>query len=120
VRDESRHFFFYYRQALLRLQNRRAARIARILVDRFWAPVGSGVQPTSETRFLAAYLFDGDDGRVAARRVDEHIRRLPGFGDVALLEAWIDRELPRAPEARAYAFPAGSATSIRSSSAVTA
>ncbi len=117
VRDESRHFFFYYRQAALRLRNRRAARIARILVDRFWAPVGSGVQPASETRFLAAYLFDGDDGRIAARRVDEHIRRLPGFGDVALLEAWIDR--PRAPETGAYAFPAGSATSIRSSSALT-
>ena len=45
VRDESRHFFFYYRQAELRLRRPAAARIARFLVDRFWAPVGSGVQP---------------------------------------------------------------------------
>jgi rubrerythrin len=99
VRDESRHFFFYYRQAALRLRSPRAAQVARFLVDRFWAPVGTGVQPKAETRFLAGYLFSGADGREAARKVDEHMRRLPGFADVALLEAWIDRELPgtRAP-----------------------
>ena len=43
--DESRHFFFYYRQAEIRLGRPGAARVARFLVDRFWAPVGSGVQP---------------------------------------------------------------------------
>jgi hypothetical protein len=92
IRDESRHFFFYFRQAALRLRNPRAARVTRWLVDRFWAPVGSGVAPACETRFLAAYLFAGPDGRGAARKVDERIRRLPGFTGAALLEAWIDRE----------------------------
>jgi rubrerythrin len=92
VRDESRHFLFYFRQAERRLHAPRTARVSRFLVDRFWAPVGSGVQPASETRFLARYLFSGAEGRSAARRVDEQIRRLPGFADVALLEAWIDRE----------------------------
>src|SRR6476660_3664720 len=70
VLDESRHFFFYYRQAEMRMQGRAAARIARILVDRFWAPVGSGVQPDDELRFLATYLFAGPEGRAAARKVD--------------------------------------------------
>ena len=92
IRDESRHFFFYFRQAALRLRNARAAGVTRWLVDRFWAPVGSGVAPECETRFLAAYLFAGPDGRAAARKVDERIRRLPGFAGAALLEAWIDRE----------------------------
>ena len=93
VIDESRHFFFYYRQAELRMRGRAAARVARLLVDRFWAPVGSGVQPDAELRFLATYLFAGPEGRAAARKVDDTIRRLPGFENVQLLEAWMDRHL---------------------------
>ena len=91
IRDESRHFFFYYRQADQRLRRPGAARVARLLVDRFWAPVGSGVQPEGELQFMARYLFAGGDGRAAARRVDDTIRRLPGFATVALLESWMDR-----------------------------
>jgi hypothetical protein len=96
VLDESRHFFFYYRQAEIRMQRRAVARTARFLVDRFWAPVGSGVQPDAELRFLATYLFKGSDGRAAARKVDETIRRLPGFETAQLLEAWMDRHIPHA------------------------
>jgi hypothetical protein len=88
--DESRHFFFYYRQAEERLRRPGAARVSRLIVDRFWAPVGSGEQAREELRFLAGYLFSGDEGRAAARKIDETIRRLPGFGTVRLVEAWID------------------------------
>ena len=89
--DESRHFFFYYRQAEIRLRRPTVARVARRLVDTFWAPVGSGVQPRGELEFMATYLFAGADGLAAARRVDETIRRLPSFGTVQLLEAWMNR-----------------------------
>jgi hypothetical protein len=91
TRDESRHFFFYYRQAEARLQRPAVARVARFLVDRFWAPVGSGVQPPSELRFMASYLFSDARGRAAAHKADETIRRLPGFATVGLLESWLDR-----------------------------
>jgi hypothetical protein len=91
VLDEARHFFFYYRQAEIRLGRPGAARVARFLVDHFWAPVGSGVQPRKELCFLARYLFAGPEGRAAARKVDGTIRRLPGFQVVRLLEAWVDR-----------------------------
>jgi hypothetical protein len=91
TRDESRHFFFYYRQAELRLRRPAVARVARLLVDRFWAPVGSGVQPQRELRFLARYLFSDEQGRAAARRADETIRKLPGFTTVRLLGSWLDR-----------------------------
>jgi hypothetical protein len=96
MRDESRHFSFYFRQAERRLKRPGAARVARFLVDHFWAPVGTGVQPPAETRFLAAYLFSGAAGLEAARTVDDTIRRLPGFSDVHLLEAWIARQVTSA------------------------
>jgi len=123
IRDESRHFFFYYRQAALRLRKPHAARVARFLVERFWGPVGTGVQPASETRFLASYLFSGVEGGAAARRVDDRIRQLPGFDGIPLLEAWIERtersDGQARRRARRYAEPAGSAFSISSSSALT-
>jgi hypothetical protein len=93
IRDESRHFLFYYEQAKHRLADPRTRRIARGLVSRFWAPVGSGVRPDAEVRFVAAHLLSGPDGRAAARRVDETIRRLPGFEQVPLLEAWLERAI---------------------------
>jgi len=93
MRDESRHFFFYYRQAETRLVRPGAARVARLLVDRFWAPVGSGVGRPGELELMAGYLFAGDEGRAAARKVDDTIRRLPGFATVRLLEAWMDRHV---------------------------
>ncbi len=92
MRDESRHFGFYFEQAERRLAaSATARRVTRVLVDRFWDPVGAGVQPDAETRFLAAYLFSGPDGRAAAHSIDRTIRRLPGFADVPLLDAWIER-----------------------------
>jgi hypothetical protein len=93
ARDESRHFFFYYRQADTRLKRPAVARVARLLVDRFWAPVGSGVAAPPELLFMAEYLFAGEEGRQAARKVDETIRKLPGFADVKLLESWMDRHV---------------------------
>ena len=91
MRDESRHFGFYFDQARRRLQHPQAARLTRFLVEHFWAPVGTAVQPAAETRFLATYLFGDTDGRAAARRGDATIRSLPGFAHLPLLEAWIDR-----------------------------
>src|SRR5688572_9044955 len=80
--DESRHFYFYFKQAERRLQHPGAARVTRALIERFWAPVGSGVQPASETRFLARYLFGGQDGLAAARKIDATIRDLPGLAGI--------------------------------------
>lgn len=94
--DESRHFYFYFKQAERRLHRPSAARLTRALIERFWAPVGSGVQPASETRFLARYLFSGADGIAAVRKIDATIRDLPGLAGMRLLEAWIGRAAPEA------------------------
>ncbi len=99
MRDEARHFAFYYHQAEERLARPGARRVARFLIDHFWAPVGSGVQPDPEVRFLATHLFSGPDGRAAARRVDGTIRRLPGFEGAQLIEAFVARALETHPPA---------------------
>ena len=66
---------------------------SRELVDRFWAPVGSGVGPQPDLKFMARYLFAGAEGRAAARKVDDTIRKLAGFERAQLLEAWMDRHV---------------------------
>jgi len=111
MRDESRHFSVYFHQAERRLRRPRTARLARLVVERFWAPVGAGVQPDEELRFLAGYLLTGPDGRAAARKIDATIRTLPGFGGVELLEAWMERNRARGSAAahrpRAVVEPEG-------------
>src|SRR5262250_586993 len=89
--DESRHSFFYYRQAERRMQRRAPARVARLIADRFCAPAGSGDQPNAGWIFMARYLFGDDEGQAAARRVGDTMRRLPGVDGVGLLEAWMNR-----------------------------
>jgi hypothetical protein len=94
ARDEARHFSFYFEEARRRLAAPRTQRLARRLVARFWAPVGSGVEPEHELRFVVAHLFGDAEGRAAARRIDETIRGLPGMADLPLVEAWLEREAP--------------------------
>jgi hypothetical protein len=111
MRDESRHFGFYFEQAERRLAaSATARRVTRTLVERFWDPVGAGVQPVAETRFLATYLFSGCEGRAAARTIDRTIHRLPGFDGVALMEAWIDRNCPVETHVEAAAIGASHAS----------
>ncbi len=91
MRDESRHFAFYYAQAERRLAKPSAARLTRFLLERAWAPVGTGVQPDAEVAFLTGYLFGGEEGLAAARSVDERISRLPGMEGLGLLTAAVRR-----------------------------
>ncbi|HXX90152.1 MAG TPA: ferritin-like domain-containing protein [Acidimicrobiales bacterium] len=87
MRQEGRHIDFYGAQAKRRLAESPAARrLTRYALRRFWAPVGSGVMPETEVRFLARYLFDDDAGMTAAQRVDRQIDRLPGLEGLHLLE----------------------------------
>jgi len=91
VRDESRHFAFYYGQAEQRLAaSATARRVVRALIERFWAPVGFAVRG-DDLRTLADYLFSGRDGRSAIQRIDRTIQRLPGFAAAPLVEAWLTR-----------------------------
>jgi len=86
MKQEGRHIDFYASQARSRLADSRAAqRITRWALRRFWAPVGSGVMPEPEVRFLSDYLFSGEEGRAMAERIDRRIDRLPGLEGLGLL-----------------------------------
>ena len=62
IRDESRHFAFYYAQAKERLQRPAAARLTRFLLEHCWSMVGSKVRPLAEASFITRYLFSGEAG----------------------------------------------------------
>ena len=88
MRQEGRHIDFYASQAERRLAaNRRAQRLTRWALRRFWSPVGSGVMPPAETNHLARHLMGGHDGLAAARRIDRRVDLLPGLAGLALLES---------------------------------
>jgi rubrerythrin len=88
MKQEGRHLDFYETRAKSRLEgNRKAQRLARFALKRFWAPVGSGVVPDSEVALMATYLFGDEEGLEVARRVDRKFARIPGLEGLELLES---------------------------------
>lgn len=91
MKQEGRHIDFYASQAERRLDGRRRAqRLVRLALRRFWRPVGTGVMPASETAFLVRHLFGDDIGRESAQRIDRRIDRLPGQAGLHLIEGALD------------------------------
>lgn len=98
MRDESRHFSFYYHKANERLARSAKARaVTAQLVKRFWKPVGAGIMPDSELDFLIRHMFEGEQGWREVLHVDDTIARLPGMRDFSGLSRWVAASLKRAP-----------------------
>ncbi len=86
MRQEGRHIDFYSSEARRRLAHDMGAqRLARQALRYLWKPVGSGVMPAGEVRFLGAHLFSGPDGMAMARRIDRRVDGLPGLAGLHLL-----------------------------------
>jgi rubrerythrin len=81
AREESAHGKFYASIARLRLERSPfARRLARSVIERFWAPVGAGTKPPNEIDYCLTILFGGETGvRFFDDQVTRRIRRLPGF-----------------------------------------
>jgi hypothetical protein len=104
IKDERRHFSFYFNQARLRLQPRAARIMTSLIVRNFWTPVGSPVRGDADARRICGYLFGDEQG---PRRLAEHdsmIARLPGLG-------WFDM-------ASRYCFGAPAASPLSSSALI--
>ncbi len=86
MRQEGRHIDFYSTQARQRLaDSARARHLVRFALQRFWHPVGAGVMPAEETRFLTSYLMGDEPGREMVDRIDRRIDRLPGLEGLHLM-----------------------------------
>lgn len=85
--EESRHAFFYYHIAQVKLRESAfAQRLAYLVLHYFWAPVGAGLMSKADTRLVIARLFGGPEGifefdRLVARR----IRGLSGLEELRIL-----------------------------------
>lgn len=113
IKDERRHYAFYYNQARARLDgNRRAQRLVRWALDRFWEPVGSGVRPREETDFVVLSLFGDAGGQAVIREMEHDLSKLPGLGGMRLIRRAYIRALRRAGGAaleRSPRFPVAAA-----------
>ncbi len=79
IKDERRHFAFYFNQARWRLQEPAARRLTSLLVRRFWAPVGTSVRGGPDIRRVCAFLFPGANGVERLNEIDAVVSRLPGL-----------------------------------------
>ena len=81
IREESTHSSFYWNLARVKLAEAKFSRhLARLIVGKFWSPVGQGAKPESEANYVMATLFAGDEGlKLFEEKVEDRIERLPGF-----------------------------------------
>src|SRR5208283_1082813 len=75
IKDERRHFSFYFNQARRMLQDPAARRITSFLVRHFWTPVGSPVRGDADAHRICAFLFPGEEGRARLTAMDAAIAR---------------------------------------------
>jgi hypothetical protein len=86
IKDERRHFAFYYNSARDWLSDSvRAQRVDRWMLDRVWHPVGQGVKSQEEVDALGIYLFDDEQGEEDLIELDQKIGKLPGLAGIKLV-----------------------------------
>ncbi|MHB8585669.1 MAG: acyl-ACP desaturase [Thermoplasmatota archaeon] len=96
VKDERRHFAFYYNVAKARLERSPfMQRETRWFMDHLWRPVGAGAMPKGELDFVAWYLFRDPQGLADVAHVDAVMGRLPGMNGWAGLSKEVHRSLGR-------------------------
>jgi len=97
IKDERRHFAFYFNSAKeWLLGNRSAQRVDRLALERVWVPVGQGVKNQEEVDALALYLFDDEDGAADLDRIDDKIGKLPGLEGIRLMSRALEEARVRA------------------------
>ena len=84
IREEAVHAQFYRSVARLELEkNEFAQKMARWVIDHFWAPVGQGSLAKSRTEYTIGMLFSSEDAMSGLdKTVTQRVRQLPGFDGI--------------------------------------
>ncbi|HEX3101160.1 MAG TPA: hypothetical protein VHQ01_05190, partial [Pyrinomonadaceae bacterium] len=84
IREEAIHAQFYRSVARLELEkNEFAQKMARWVINNFWAPVGQGSLAKSRTEYTIATLFASNDAMEGFdKTVTQRVRQLPGFDGI--------------------------------------
>ncbi|MSP26393.1 MAG: hypothetical protein EXR75_14820 [Myxococcales bacterium] len=107
MKQELKHFSFYYQQANKRLERSRVAQhVTSRVLKLAWTPVGDGMSSKAEVAHALSFLFDGADGD-AIEQVEKRIRALPGLEWFNLLSQYVEVNGIRRPPASFFAHPRG-------------
>jgi hypothetical protein len=79
IKDERRHFSFYFNQAKARLRPRAAQTLTTTVIKCLWRPVGSPVRGDAATQRMRDYLYPDESARIRLSGLDSTIARLPGL-----------------------------------------
>jgi hypothetical protein len=91
MRQERKHFSFYYQQAYKRLLDEpRTQSLVRFALRKFWRVVGTGVAGEENLAFIAAVHFGDEEGRRSLRDAEEKIQALPGLEWFDLLSKQVE------------------------------
>jgi hypothetical protein len=101
VKDERRHFAFYYQEARRFLEPPRAQTLARFLLSHGWQPVGFGVHAPLHVHFMVDWYFGDEKGQALLRGMDREMEKLPGLAGLGLYERAISRAKRVVAEGRA-------------------
>jgi hypothetical protein len=93
IREEAAHTQFYWNIARLELRkNEVAQKLARFVIEHFYAPVGQGSLAKKRTEYAIGTLFgDKDSITVLDKTVTMRVRQLPGFSDITKITETISR-----------------------------
>lgn len=97
MKDERRHFAFYYNEAQDRLADKTARWLTSTLIRRFFEPVGADIRDKDSVDTVALAVFGDDDGLAVIRRCDDKIGQLPGLENFHGFEAVLERTRARVP-----------------------
>jgi len=95
VKQERKHFSFYYHQAEKRLQGEwKTQALVRTAIRHFWSVVGNGVGGAENLEFISAHYFQGTNRELLVD-VERRIQNLPGMEWFDMLTKQVDRMVER-------------------------